>query len=391
VAVTRILIIGGYGAFGARVAERLARTPACEILIAGRTPDAAAQFAQQLAPMAQAKVFPARLDAATVTPEEIAALRPSVVINASGPFQRQDYRLARACIAAGCHYVDLADARAFVIGITRLDAEACAANVCVISGASSVPGLSSAVVHEFSGAFARLDAVEIGISPANSFDPGVATATSILAQAGKPHLQLSNGRRETVHGWQGLHRHRFPVIGTRWLSRVDVPDLDLLPMHYPTLQTARFSAGVEVGPFHLGLWSLSWLVRAGAVRDLGPFAAGLLRAKRTLKFLGSDRGGMFVTMRGRDSDGVPKELAWHLIARSGHGPYVPAIASVILAKRLAAGTGSPSGARPCFALISLSEFEAEVADLDIACTSEWNEQFSDRGGTSHGSPCNSRE
>jgi hypothetical protein len=79
-------------------------------------------------------------------------------------------------------------------------------------------------------------------------------------------------------------------------------------------------------------------------------------------------------MRGRDASGAAKELAWHLVARSGHGPYVPAIASVILAKRLAAGRGPEpgpgAGAMPCLGLFSLSEFEAEVADLDIACTSE---------------------
>ncbi len=256
-------------------------------------------------------------------------------------------------------------------GIGTLDADAKAAGVAVISGASSVPGLSSAVVQNFAATFDRLDTVEIGISPGNSFDPGVATAASILSQAGKPHCELHEGRYETVYGWQGLSRHRFPHIGARWMSHVSVPDLDLLPARYPSLRTARFNAGLEVAPFHLGLWSLSWLVRAHLVRDLGALAAPLMAAKRWLRIFGSDRGGMFVTMRGRAAGGgSDKTLSWHLIARSEHGPYVPAIASVILAKRLAAGTGPPPGARPCFELFSLSDFEAEVADLDIACLAD---------------------
>jgi len=369
--VARIIIIGGYGAFGARVAERLARERACEIVIGGRSAEKASQYAEQLARTAKAKVTHAPLDATTATPDTIRASGARALINASGPFQKQDYRLARACIAAGCHYIDLADARAFVTGITDLDAEARAANVSVVSGASSVPGLSSAVVQEFAGRFAKLDAVEIGISPGNSFDPGVATTASILSQVGKPFVRLSGGREEIAYGWQGLHRHRFPGIGARLMSNVDVPDLDLMPAHHPTLQTVRFAAGVEVALFHVGLWSLSWLVRAGLVADLAPLAAPLLGAKRSLRFLGSDRGGMFVTLRGRGSDGAPKELRWHLIARSGHGPYVPAIASVILAKRLVAGTGPAAGARPCFGLFTPEQFETEVADLDIACTAEW--------------------
>jgi hypothetical protein len=152
------------------------------------------------------------------------------------------------------------------------------------------------------------------------------------------------------------------------MSNVEVPDLDLLPAHFPALRSARFRAGLEVAPFHLGLWALSWLVRAGLVRDLGARSGPLLRLKRTLRSLGSDRGGMLVTMAGCGNDGRPMALAWHLVARSGHGPYVPAIPAVILAKRLAAGSGPTAGARPCFGLFSLREVEAEVADLDITCS-----------------------
>ena len=366
--MTRIVIVGGYGAFGARAAQRLAREPGLEIVIAGRSAEKAAAHAGTLARTAKARVAHAGLDATTASPDAIRALGARVVINASGPFQTQDYGLARACIGAACHYVDLADARAFVTGITDLDGEAKAAGVAVISGASSVPGLSSAVVREYANAFGRLDAVEIGISPGNSFDPGVATAASILSQVGKPHTERRHGRDTTVYGWQGLFRHRFPGIGARWMSHVSVPDLDLLPARYPGLETVRFSAGLEVAAYHLGLWSLSWLVRAGLIGNLGGLAAPLMRAKGPLRVLGSDRGGMFVTMRGHSSKGTAKELSWHLVARSGHGPYVPTIASVILAKRLATGMGPPPGAQPCLGLFALSQFEAEVADLDIALT-----------------------
>ena len=66
---------------------------------------------------------------------------------------------------------------------------------------------------------------------------------------------------------------------------------------------------------------------------------------------------------------------WTLVARRGDGPYVPAMASVILAKRLVAGEGPPPGATPCFGLFPLADFEAEVADLDITCTLEREAQI----------------
>ena len=307
------------------------------------------------------------LDATTATPEALRALSADILINASGPFQHQDYALPRACIAAGCHYIDLADARAFVTGIGALDAEAKAAGVSIVSGASSVPGLSSAAVQRMAEDLAQLDEVHIGISPGNSFDPGVATAASIIGQAGKPFTVRRGGRPLTVHGWQGLHRHRFPEVGYRWMSNVDVPDLDLFPQHYPELSTVRFSAGLEVGLFHLGLWAASWPARAGIVRSLTPLAAPMLAVKRRLSGLGSDTGGMFVRVVGRDRDGASRTRTWHLVARSGDGPYVPAIASVILAKRTVAGDGPAPGAQPCFGLFTLGEFEAEIGDLDITC------------------------
>jgi hypothetical protein len=127
----------------------------------------------------------------------------------------------------------------------------------------------------------------------------------------------------------------------------------------------RVFAALEVGAFHLGLWGLSWLVRGGLLRKPERLAVPLLRLKHALRFLGSDVGGMAVTLEGTGRDGRPKRIDWRLIARRGHGPYIPAMPSVILAKRLLAGTVAQRGAMPCLGLFTLADFVAEVADLDI--------------------------
>ncbi|MBI1648626.1 saccharopine dehydrogenase NADP-binding domain-containing protein [Hyphomicrobium sulfonivorans] len=361
----RVVIVGGYGAFGAKVAERLARDPALEIVIAGRSRAKAQAYADKLArAVVGSRISFAVLDAQAATPDDIRVLAPTVLINASGPFQQQDYSLARACIAARCHYIDLADAREFVCGITQLDEAARGAGVCVISGASSVPGLSSAVVLHLSEGLRHLDEVHIGISPGNAFDPGLTTTRSIIGAAGKPFEARQDHAAVKRYGWQGLSGYTFPLIGRRWMCDVDVPDLELFPRHLPGIASVRFTAGLEVSAYHLGFWALSWPARFGIVRSLAPLARPLLWLKRRLHWLGSDAGGMFVRIEGRD----PRSRltrAWHLIARSNHGPYVPAIASVVLARRLIAGTGPAAGAMACFGPFTLAEFEAEVADLDI--------------------------
>jgi len=361
--VQRVLVLGGYGAFGGRVAERLARVPQLELTIAGRSQDKAEVFAAQLARESRARVIPAAADGAKMSVDELRVRKPAVLINATGPYQAQDYRLARACIAAGVHYLDLADARAFVTGIAALDTEARNAGVLVVSGASTVPGLSGAVVDAYAPQFASLNSVSTIISPGNSFDPGFATTQSILSGLGRC---IADGpESKPIRGWQGLGRRVLPGLGARWIGHCDAPDRELFPQRYAGLETAGVYAGLEVGAFHLGLWALSGLVRGGLIRNPEKLAGPLLAMKRKLGFLGSDRGGMLVTMEGIDHDGKPQRLVWHLIAGRGHGPYIPATASVLLSKRLLDGTLQTRGAMPCVGLFTLDEFLAEIADLDI--------------------------
>ena len=151
--------------------------------------------------------------------------------------------MARAAIKAGCNYFDLADGRAFVGGITKLDAEARAAGVSVISGVSSLPALTSAVVDKYRGEFKRLDAIRIGIT-SGAVIPGLATIRSVLGYCGKPFRTLENGAWIDVHGWLDTQEHEFSKsVGVRRISRCDVPDLDLLPQRYPGVKTVSFHAG----------------------------------------------------------------------------------------------------------------------------------------------------
>jgi saccharopine dehydrogenase-like NADP-dependent oxidoreductase len=361
----RIVVLGGYGAFGARVCERLAGEAGLELIVAGRSLGRAKAFAAALAPKVGARLAPAAMDAETITASELRQIQPLLLINASGPFQVQDYRVERACIDAGVHYADLADARDFVTGIGVLDAAARQAGVLVASGASTVPAISAAVVDELAPQFAALESVAIVVAPGNSFDPGMATTRSILGALGRPFPHSRTGAALAARGWQGLRRHHFPGLGGRWLGACDAPDRELFVLRYPGLRRVEVFAALEVGAMHLGLWGLSWLVRAGLVRNPERLAAPLLAAKRALRFMGSDVGGMAVVLEGTDQRGRRKRMQWSLVARRGHGPFIPATPSVILAKRLLAGTLPMRGAMPCLGLFTLADVMAEIADLDI--------------------------
>lgn len=361
-----VLIVGGTGAFGSRIAALLRRGDAFALVLGGRNRAALDALADTMARDRKARPRVLTLDAATATGAEIAASGAALVINASGPFQGAGYGLARAAIEAGCHYVDLADGRAFVAGFPALDAAAKAAGVLALSGASSVPGLSSAVVAHVLDRFAAVRTIDLAISPGNAFDPGVATVEAVLGGVGQPLRVLRDGAWQSVYGWQGLRRGDFGAAGRRWLGHVAVPDLDLFAAHVPGVRTVRFQAGLEVSLFHLGLWAASWLVRGGIVRSLAPLASSLLAVKRRLHRLGSDAGGMTVEIGGLSHTGEPKLVRWELVATHGDGPYVPALASVAIARRLASGAETRTGASACYMAVALPDILAAADGLAIA-------------------------
>lgn len=360
---SRILIIGGYGNFGGYIARALAPDPNISLLIGGRSQVKADAFVAEL--NAASRAEGCRVDVDADIAAALAKLKPHVVIHTTGPFQSQDHRVARAAIAAGAHYCDLADAREFVATIGQLDAEAKAAGVAVIAGASSVPCLTAAFIDRYRPRFARLDSAVYGIAAAQATNRGLGTAAAILSYVGKPLAILAGGRPRRVFGWQGLHGVSYPELGLRLFGHCDIPDLELFPARYPELKELRFSAGNEVKLLHIGTWLLSWAVRLGVVRSLAPYAEQLLKLSFLFDPLGSDKSGFHMFLSGVGNDGRPMLVRIFMVARQVHGPNIPCMPAIILARRIAAGEQIAPGARPCLDLIALDQLLGSIAHLDI--------------------------
>lgn len=215
-----VLVLGGYGFFGHRICASLAGDPSIRLLVGGRHRDRALETAKRLG-LATEQALAIDADQSDFG-RLLKASGAKILVHTAGPFQHQDYRVARAAIEAGCHYIDLADGRQFVAGIAALDDVARKRDVSVVSGASSVPALSSAVVDRYRPQFARLESIELAIS-SGARAPGLATVQGIFGYAGRPFQYWSNGGWATAYGWLGLRRHRFPPpLGGRLLSRVAV-------------------------------------------------------------------------------------------------------------------------------------------------------------------------
>lgn len=361
----RVLIIGGYGNFGGFITRRLAMDPMLQIIIAGRSLNKGQRFAKAI--QAANAIEVAALDITVNLAASLSSLSPDIVVHTSGPFQKQGYEVAEACIVQGCHYIDLADGRDFVAGINVLNQAAQARNVRVVSGASSVPCLTSAIIDHYISEFSALEHLDYGISTAQRTNRGLATTAAILGYTGKPFETLIDGRKEIIYGWQNLHVRKYHGLGWRLLGNCDVPDLTLFPKRYPQLKTVRFYAGLEIAFIHVVLWMLSWLVRLRIMRRLERAAPLLLKLARLFDWAGSANSGFYMNLSGQGRDGRAKSVTFDLVARSGDGPYIPCIPAILMVKKLTSETVPGGGAGACVGFITLDEYLGAFAGLDI----EW--------------------
>lgn len=353
----RIIVVGGSGNFGARICRALTMDRSLTVIAAGRH---AVKPTQKDSP---AGMLYAALDfAAANFKASLSALKPDIVIHCAGPFQAQDYRVALAALACGAHYIDLSDGREFVAGFAEaIDDVARSAGRIAVTGASTLPALSSAVVDALVSRFSQLDSIDTVIAPAQSAPRGVATIAGVLGYAGRSHQVWENGTWRIQHGWQDLRRVDLGPLGKRWSAVCDVPDLALFPVRYAGVRDARFRAALEVGVQHVGVALLAAMRRAGVRLSMALLAPHLDNIAGGLDVFGSQTGGMTVTLTGKATSGTPLTLRWHVIAPNSHGPEIPAMSAILLVQKLAAGSVDRIGAMPCMGLIDLDEYASEFA------------------------------
>ena len=353
----RILVLGGYGNFGARICRALAQDAQTEVVAGGRNPQAAPpDFAGHGIRTAAIDIASPRMT------ETLAGIDCDVVIHCAGPFQGQDYAVARHALAAGAHYIDLADGRDFVAGFpAALDGYARKAGRVAITGASTLPALSAAVVDALAGRLRTLTEIHTVIAPAQRAPRGAATIAGVMSYAGRPFDMLVGGAWTRHHGWLAVRRLDPGPLGRRLSALCDVPDLALFPQRYAGVETVTFRAALELGIQHRAIAALAALRRGGVAIAIEGLGGMMESAARVLDHFGSSAGtgGMEVAVSGTSSTGAPLTLRWRVMAPDHHGPEIPCMAAILLARRLAASADLGVGAHACIGMVQLDEFAPE--------------------------------
>ena len=362
----RVVLIGATGFFGARLAGHLAKLEGIELVLTSRAQDKAETLARGLSSLNSNAVIAAlAFDRGQDGTEKILEIKPWLVIDTTGPFQGANYDLARACVQFGAHWIDIADARDYILGFAEaLDDLAKARAVCAYAGASSTPALSYAAVEDLSKTWRRVDTIDIAIFPGGGVKVGPAVIKALLSYIGRPIPVWREGAKQTVIGWSWPQRTRIAGLGRRCLSSAESADDAVLSERFGVTSRVAFYASLESRLEQFGLAVLAWLRSRGVIRNLASFAPMLVSARTITGLAANDRGGMTVDVAGVDGTGLQTFSRWSLLSEKCDGAHVPVLPALALTRALLT-TGLTPGAGPACGVLPLVAFESEMRPLAL--------------------------
>ena len=366
----KILILGGYGIFGGRLARLVSGDDRLHLFIAGRSLEKAKAFCESLPPGAHRS--PVVFDRDGDVDKQLEEIKPDLVIDGTGPFQiykGDPYAVVKSCIANQINYMDFADGSGFVKGVSQFDKQAKDKNIFILSGVSSFPVLSAAVVRKLSVGVKKINSIRAGIAPSPYAIVGLNVIRAITAYAGKPIQRRKGGKIIYSHALTETTRYTvkppgyIPVKNTVF-SLVDVPDLQVLPEIWTDLDEIWIGAGPTPEILHRMLIGLSWLVKLKIIPSLLPFASLFHFVINHLRW-GEHRGGMFVEIQGLSEDDENITRSWHMLAEGDSGPFIPSMGLEAIILKMLSGEKPESGSRPATMDLELEDYDEMFKDWNI--------------------------
>jgi hypothetical protein len=344
-----IAVFGGYGVFGSLVCRELARRGAM-LTVIGRSAVRAEAFAAQLGPGHRGRAA----DVHDPVSAREALAGHSVAVHCAGPFASRPPALLDACLDTGCHYVDIADDRAYVAHVRGQHGRAVERGVTAAYGCSSLPGLSIALAIVARGDGPAPERVRITLFIGNDNAKSEAAIRSVVFGLGRD-IRAPQGR---LRGFRERERVALPPpFGGRTAYAFESPDYDLLPDAVGA-RAVTVLVGFEnalAGPVFAGLARLGprWGARTAAL--LAP-VGGLDRRGHS--------GGV-VMAELLDGDGSMRRAALHA-ARDGQ--RLAAVPAALVAHALETGAATRRGAFTAYEMLGA---ETLVSQTQAAGFERW--------------------
>jgi hypothetical protein len=251
-----IVLFGGYGTFGTLIAHELVPL-GVPLVIAGRDVRRATALSNALATTGT-PARPLVADATRSGEVDRALANAAVAVVCAGPISQLGVTVLEACLAHGCHYVDITDDRRHARIVRAATDRFRARALSAVYGCSSLPSISGALAHVLAASSsARAVRARVALLIGNRSPKGGAAIGSAVATIGK----MIEAPQGVLRGFRDPELITLPEpYGTKKFYNIDTPEYDLLPLE---LGVAAVTAKVRLELASANL-TFSLLARLGS-------------------------------------------------------------------------------------------------------------------------------
>jgi saccharopine dehydrogenase-like NADP-dependent oxidoreductase len=279
-----ILIVGGYGEVGRRLAAQLEGTRPGRVIVAGRHPEHAEGFAARKIDVDDGGSIERALEGVGVV---VACIR------------QREPELLRAAVRRGLAYTSIAPPRLSWLQIDPLRAEAERTGARIVLGTGLSPGITSVLVRAGADRLGQVDEIETAVHLGLGDAYGADSMAYIFEEVSHPYSIVIDGQEHIAKAFERPKLVTFPApVGVRRTYTMPFSD----QFYYPaTLGAKTAVARIALDPPWLGS-VLSVLLRMGLGRALAGSGArgrahGLIETLRG-RYRGRDHYALAVEVHG---------------------------------------------------------------------------------------------
>lgn len=225
----QVLILGGTGRVGSKVAADLIAHTDAEITIAGRNLVRGAEVSRQLGE--RVKFSAVDLSAASVLKDAIA--QSDLVIHCAGPFHYRTASVLQACIDQGVNYIDVSDHPSFTRKALAFRSNAESVGVTAIINTGIFPGISNSMVRRDVEQLDHAEKIHLSYVVAGSGGAGITVMRTTFLGLQRPFEAWIGGNWQTVKPYSDREVVEFPQYGKVGVYWFDMPEAFTLPDTFP--------------------------------------------------------------------------------------------------------------------------------------------------------------
>lgn len=208
----KVLVIGGTGHIGQRIAEDIAAQTEASVTVTGRNSSFKGDFPFLLLNLAQK-------DKITSIIRDY-----DLVVHSAGPFHHRDGRVLKSCIEAGVNYIDVSDHRSFHFKAQPYHKQAQKAGVTAVLHTGVFPGISNLMAQQGVESLDRANSIYLYYLVAGSGGAGLTVMRTTFLGIQSPFSAWIEGKWQKISPYSERETITFPHYGEGGVYWFDVAE-----------------------------------------------------------------------------------------------------------------------------------------------------------------------